>query len=105
VENFLLAIGVKAVPRIEPFRYGSEYLRFVQTVIERIEYPRNIRGIICHDAKDLQSWRTDIDGLRLPDRWFKLLTAGDIAALSGFLLSSGAAYLADEQDSNAMFQA
>lgn len=107
VEEFLVAIGVNPSPRFEALRSGSDYQRFERAVVERINYPRTIRDRNCENADELRSWCTsyEIEGLRLPDRWMKLLTEGDPAAVVAFLISSGGPYLTDERDSQAKFQA
>lgn len=94
-------------PRFEPLRSGGDYQQFVRTVVERIDYPKTIRDRFCENVDELRAWCTSyaIDGLRLPDRWMKLLTDGDPAALVAFLISSGGPYLTEERDSQAKFQA
>jgi hypothetical protein len=106
-EEFLVALGVNVAPRLEEFSSGDDYQEFVKTVVERIDYPRTIRDRTCNSANDLQllRMRYQITGLRLPDRWLKVLTEGDAAAVVAFLLSSGASFLAEDRESQAKFEA
>ncbi len=106
-EEFLVAIGVNASPRMEPLRVGADYQRFVHTVVDRLAYPRTIRDRSCASAAEVREWVSNhsIEGLRLPDRWLALLAEGDAAAVVAYLLSSGAVLLAGETDPQAMFMA
>jgi hypothetical protein len=106
-EEFLVAIGVNASPRMEPLRVGADYQRFVRTVVDRLDYPRTIRDRSCASAAEVREWVSNhsVEGLRLPDRWLRLLTDGDGAAVVAYLLSSGAGLLVGDTDPQAMFMA
>jgi len=106
-EEFLLSLGVNAAPRPEAFDYSSDYRRFLKTVVDRLDYPQTVRGRLCHSADEVRAWCThyDIDGIRLPDRWLRLLNEGDPVTIVAYLLSSGATVLAEEIDPQAKFKA
>jgi hypothetical protein len=106
-EEFLVAIGVHASPRLEALRGGADYERFVRTVVDRLDYPRTIRDRTCASAAEVREWVTNhsVEGLRVPDRWVKLLTEGDSAAVVAYLLSSGSGLLAGDTDHEATFTA
>ena len=106
-EGFLLALGVNSTPRLEPFRSGSAYHRFREAVVDRLDYPRTVRGQACNTPDDVRRLCRDyeISGVSVPDRWVRLLTEGDPAAVSAYLLSTGGTLLAEEVDSGAKFQA
>jgi hypothetical protein len=107
VEEFLVSLGVNAAPKLEAFQWGGEYYRFRRTVVERMEFPRTVRDHLCNDAQDLERVCAsyEIDGLFLPDRWFKLLAEGDTAALTAYFLSSGGPLVVGEMDLRATFMA
>lgn len=106
-EEFLCAIGVNAGPRMEALRTGDHYLRFCDTTVDRLDYPRTVRGRLCANAAEVRGFVNSysIEGLRLPDRWLRLLKEGDAAAVVAYLLSSGASLLVGDLDSHAMFNA
>lgn len=106
-ETFLVSLGVSDHPRLEPFTYGPDYQMFVETVVERLDYPLMIRSRLCGSATELRSWCSMhvIEGLRLPDRWLDLLKKSDQAAIVAYLLSSGASWIAEERSSQASFGA
>lgn len=106
-EAFLVSIGVADAPRLEAFRTGPHYEKFRETVVDRLEYPLTVRSALCSDAAALRSWCAvyEIEGLRLPDRWFELLDKGDQVAVSAYLLSSGASLISEERSSQARFSA
>lgn len=106
-EDFLLAIGVNSTPRLEPFRAGEEYQRFLEATVDRLDYPLTVRDRLCQDASELRHWCTsyDIHGLRLPDRWLTILNEADPTAVAAYLLSSGAPLLSEERESGAKFVA
>jgi hypothetical protein len=108
-EEFLIAIGVNASPRMEPLRTtpGEHYQRFVRTLVDRLDYPRTVRDRLCANATEVREWVTSysVEGLRLPDRWLRLLTEGDAAAVVAYLLSSGAGLLVGDTDPQARFMA
>ncbi|HEV8414148.1 MAG TPA: DUF3883 domain-containing protein [Bryobacteraceae bacterium] len=106
-EEFLVAIGVHASPRMEALRVGADYQRFIRTAIDRLDYPRTIRDRSCTNAAEVREWVSSysVEGLRLPDRWLTLLTEGDAAAVVAYLLSSGAGLLVGDTDPQAKFMA
>jgi hypothetical protein len=105
-EEFLLALGVDSMPRPEPFRSGRDYDRFCESVLDRLEYPRQIRGHWCTSPDDLRRLCRDyeIKGISLPDRWLRVLAEGDAVALSAYLLSTGGNLISEEIDQVARFQ-
>ncbi len=106
-EEFLIAIGVNAAPRMESLRIGDDYQKFVRTTVERLDYPRTVRDRLCENPSEVRGWVTshDIEELRLPDRWIALLKVGDAAAVVAYLLSSGASLLVGDTDPQAKFMA
>ena len=106
-ESFLLALGVASSPRLDPFRSSTDYNRFRETVVDRLDYPTTVRGQPCNTPGDVrQICRVyEIGGVRVPDRWKQLLNDGDPAAIAAYLLSDGAMLLANEIDAQAKFQA
>ena len=107
VENFLLALGIASTPRIKPFGPSADYSRFRETVVDRMDYPRTVRGQLCDNPRDVRKLCRDyeIEGVLVPDRWVQLITDGDPAAIAAYLLSSGSTMLADEIDTRARFAA
>src|ERR1022692_91128 len=80
---------------------------FARTVVARLDFPRTVRDHLCNNAQELEAWCTSyaIDGLLLPDRWFRLLAEGDASAIAAYLLSSGGSLLVAETDPQAKFMA
>ena len=93
-EEFLVAIGVNASPRMEALRVGvADYQRFIRAVVDRLDYPRTIRDRSCASAAEVRDWVSSytVEGLRLPDRWLTLLTEGDAAAIVAIYCPPGQA--------------
>ena len=107
IEEFLIAIGVNAAPRMEPLWTGDDYQRFIRTTVDRLDYPRTVRDHLCQNAAEVREWVNSysIEGLRLPDRWLMLLKEGDAAAIVAYLLSSGGGLLVGDIDPQAKFNA
>ena len=106
-ERFLLDLGVRSDPRLEQFRSGSDYFRFRESVIDRLDYPRQIRrGNVCNSSDDVRNIckEYEIEGLSVPDRWIQLLMEGDSIAVAAYLLSAGSRSLPRELDLEAKFQ-
>ncbi|MDO8750862.1 MAG: DUF3883 domain-containing protein [Dehalococcoidia bacterium] len=106
-ERFLVALGVNADPRFEQFRSGSDYQSFLKAVVDRLDYPRTVRGQLCKTPDDVRRLCREymIDHISVPDRWARLLREGDATSIAAYLLSTGGAFIAAEADSAAMFQA
>ncbi len=106
-EEFLMAIGVHAAPRMEPLKMGDDYQKFVDTTVDRLDYPRTVRDRLCQNPDDVRGWVKShaIEGLRLPDRWIAILKEGDAASVVAYLLSSGASLLVGDTDPQAKFMA
>jgi len=106
-EEFLIAIGVDAAPRMEPLRVGDDYHEFIRTTVDRLSYPRTVRDHLCANGAEVRGWVNSysIEGLHLPDRWLTLMREGDGNAVVAYLLSSGAGLLVGDIDPQAKFTA
>jgi hypothetical protein len=106
-EEFLIAIGVSAIPRMEPLLAGDDYQRFIRATVDRLDYPRTVRDHLCASAAEVRAWVNSysIEGLHLPDRWLALLKEGDATAIVAYLISSGAGMLVGGVDPHAKFNA
>ena len=106
-EEFLVAIGINASPRMEALQGSADYQKFKRAVVDRLDYPRTIRDRLCASGAEVREWVSSysIDSSRLPDRWLTLLTEGDATAVVAYLLSSGASLLVGDTDPQARFMA
>ncbi len=106
-EGFLEALGVNAAPRFEQFRSGDDHQRFLQAVVDGLDYPRTVRGQQCKTPDDVRRLCREymIDHSMVPDRWVRLLREGDATSIAAYLLSTGGALIAEEADSAAKFAA
>jgi len=106
-EEFLIALGVATAPRMESVRSGNGYQKFVSMVVDGMEYPRTVRDVRCESPAEVRNSLKsyEVEGLRLPDRWIKLLGQGDAAAIIAYLLTSGASLLVGDIDLQTKFMA
>ncbi|MCG3113218.1 MAG: DUF3883 domain-containing protein [Candidatus Manganitrophus sp. SB1] len=104
-QRFMLTLGVNDHPRFELFSSGSDYDRFCNATIDRLDYPRKVRGHLCKTPRDLRRLcrSYNISGIEIPDRWVQLLKEGDPVAIGAYLLSTGARLIAEEIDTRGMF--
>jgi hypothetical protein len=67
-EEFLVAIGTNASPRMEILQNDANYQRFKRAVIERLDYPRTIRDRLCANEREVREWISDysIENLSYP---------------------------------------
>jgi len=92
-EDFFLAIGVQDSPRLEAMESGDAD-QLVEVVVDRLDYPRLIRGCMVQSAAQLRKFYAyEIVFAEVPDRWGRVLREGDAAAVVAYLLSSVASLL------------
>lgn len=105
-QRFLVALGVRERPKpvgLTP----SESRALAEQALEALEYPSRVRGEECADFAAAMALLREIgiEGGEVPQALQELLITADPAALVGYLLGDGQAFLASETNAGAYFVA
>ncbi|NOZ22053.1 MAG: DUF3883 domain-containing protein [Planctomycetes bacterium] len=111
VEEFLIALGVRAMPRSAQLpAYGqssADHRAFCEFVVNSLPFPISVRSKLCESPSDVRSHCSSyqISGLSVPDRFLRILKEGDPVAVMAYLMSEQQTVLAAENIESACFQA
>jgi hypothetical protein len=110
VQEFLLALGVHATPRIVKMTFSHDSPKpnkaFLEHVIETLPFPISLRSKRFESPSDLRKHVIyGIEGLSVPDRFLRLLTQGDPVAVMAYLLSKQQADILAKHIEEACFTA
>jgi len=111
VEEFLIALGVRATPRsVSLSAYNqpnADYYAFREAAVDSLPFPISVRSRLCESPSEVRNHCNSyqISGLSVPDRFLRILEEGDPVAVMAYLLSEQQTMLSAEYVENAYFEA